>query len=272
MRVETAAPVALHEWQHVLVTYDGERKAAGVRIYVNGEPVAVKILFDQNTEPIHHPKTPFRIGAGGGLRFTGTIDDVRVYNRALTPRRPPPSRCANPSADRGDPGTRAPRRKQASCACFLERDAPPEIREARDELAALRRERKEFYAKIPTVMVMADSATPRDTFVLKRGAYDAPGEKVTAGRAGGARRRCAPEWPKNRLGLARWLVDRSNPLTARVTVNRFWQIVLRHRPRQDGGRFRLAGRVAGASGTARLAGHRVRGERLGREGACRRPS
>ena len=71
-------------------------------------------------------------------------------------------------------------------------------------------------------MVMADSATPRDTFLLKRGAYDAPGEKVTAGlpEVLAAPR---PEWEKDRLGLARWLVDRKNPLTARVAVNRFWQ-------------------------------------------------
>ena len=52
MRVETAEPVTLNEWQHVLVTYDGERKASGVHIYVNGEPQALKVLFDQNTEPI----------------------------------------------------------------------------------------------------------------------------------------------------------------------------------------------------------------------------
>src|SRR6185295_19112663 len=69
----------------VLVTYDGERKAAGVRIYLNGEPQATTILFDQNTEPIRHPKTPLRIGAGGGLRFLGTIEDVLIYKRALTP-------------------------------------------------------------------------------------------------------------------------------------------------------------------------------------------
>ena len=207
IRVESAAPVALHQRQHVAVTYDGERKAAGVRIYVNGEPVAVKVLFDQNTEPIHHPKTPLRIGAGAGLRFTGTIEDVSIWKRALGPE--------EAAVVAGEPAAKR-------AAWFLEREAPPEIRRAHEELAVLRRERKEFFAQIPTVMVMADSGTPRDTFLLKRGAYDAPGEKVTAGlpevlAAPG------PEWEKDRLGLARWLVDRKNPLTARVAVNRFWQ-------------------------------------------------
>src|SRR5262249_32636772 len=148
--------------------------------------------------PIHHPRTPLRIGAGGGLRFTGTIEDARVYDRSLEPL------------------------EAAIIASGQEREAPAEIRKAHDELTAGRRERNEFEAKIPSGMVMADSPKPRDTFLLKRGAYDAPGEKVTAGIPEALAKPSA-EWSKDRLGLARWLVDRSNPLTARVAVNRFWQ-------------------------------------------------
>ena len=73
-------------------------------------------------------------------------------------------------------------------------------------------------------MVMQESEKPRGTFLLKRGAYDAPGEKVEAG-VPAILAPLNPDWEKNRLGLARWLVDRSNPLTARVTVNRFWQML-----------------------------------------------
>ena len=69
---------------------------------------------------------------------------------------------------------------------------------------------------------MADATNQRDTFILVRGAYDKPGDKVTAAVPG-----CLPPLPEgvpvNRLGLARWLVDPQHPLTARVTVNRFWQ-------------------------------------------------
>jgi hypothetical protein len=73
-------------------------------------------------------------------------------------------------------------------------------------------------------MVMAERDTPRETHILKRGAYDAPAGVVTPGTPGFLPP-LRPEWPRNRLGLARWLVDRSNPLTARVTVNRFWQMM-----------------------------------------------
>src|SRR6516165_6213872 len=95
------------------------------------------------------------------------------------------------------------------------------MRRAFEGLDALLLEQKRFYDAIPTVMVMADGAR-RDTCVLKRGAYDAPGEKVIAGIPE-VLPQLPADWPNNRLGLARWLVDRRNPLTARVTVNRFWQ-------------------------------------------------
>lgn len=76
---------------------------------------------------------------------------------------------------------------------------------------------------IPAPMVMQEMPQPRESFVLTRGIYDRHEEKVT----------CAPpavlpappaDAPANRLGLARWLVSPQNPLTARVTVNRLWQM------------------------------------------------
>ncbi len=223
LRMETARPLKLYEWQHVLVTYDGKRKASGVRMYVNGEPKEMKVLFDELMAPLR-AKAPLRIGAGGGLRFQGLIGDVRVYNNALSAdqaavlalRESVHAIAAIPTAERSKPQADKLR------FCFVEKAAPKNIRKARLELEADRKRRERFYDSIPTLMVMEDSAQPRDTFVLKRGAYDGPGEKVTPG-VPGVLPQLRPEWPNNRLGLARWLVDRGNPLTARVTVNRFWQ-------------------------------------------------
>ena len=90
-------------------------------------------------------------------------------------------------------------------------------------------------------MVMSDGDKPRDAFLLKRGAYDAHGEKVTPGVPAILPQPPA-DYPKNRLGLARWLADKSNPLTARVTVNRFWQMYFGTGSGEDRGRFRLARR------------------------------
>jgi hypothetical protein len=224
MRLESANPVKLNEWQHILVTYDGKRKASGARIYLNGEPQPVKVLFDELSWPIG-VNAAFRIGAGGGLRFRGLIGDVRVYNVALTPEQAAvvPLRQSLDEIARIPPETRTRAQVDKLRFCFLERHAPKRIRQAREELRVIRKERERYYASIPTVMVMVESGKPRDAFLLKRGAYDNPGEKVTPD-VPSVLPPLRPEWPNNRLGLARWLVDPSNPLTARVTVNRFWQM------------------------------------------------
>ena len=92
----------------------------------------------------------------------------------------------------------------------------------RKEIEAKTKEKTDLEAAIPTSMVMADMPQKRDTFVLIRGQYDKPGEKVEPGTPA-ALPPMAEDAPKNRLGLAKWLVDPAHPLTARVTVNRYWQ-------------------------------------------------
>ena len=84
--------------------------------------------------------------------------------------------------------------------------------------------RDELNKAIPRVMVMEDMAKPRDTFMLVRGIYNKPTEKTTAAFPA-ALQLTDPkrQSPANRLDLARWLISPENPLTARVTVNRFWQ-------------------------------------------------
>jgi len=223
LRVETADPVKLNEWQHVLVTYDGKRKASGVRIYVNGAPQELKVLFDELTWPMDF-KLPLRIGAGGGLHFKGAIGDVRVYTIALTPEQVAtiPLRRSIREIAAMPPETRSKAESDKLRFAFLDRASPKDIRRAGDELRIAQRERQLFWESIPTVMVMAEGKS-RDTFILKRGAYDNPGDRVTPG-VPSVLPPLHSDWPNNRLGLARWLVDRNNPLTARVTVNRFWQM------------------------------------------------
>ena len=86
----------------------------------------------------------------------------------------------------------------------------------------LSKQRTDAENSIPVTMVMADLPQPRDTFVLKRGEYDKPGEKVAA-NVPAVFPPLSDAAPRNRLGLAQWLVDPAHPLTARVTVNRLWQ-------------------------------------------------
>jgi hypothetical protein len=225
MRLETEEPLALNRWQHVLVTYDGYRKAKGVHIYIDGEERKFKVEFDELTYPFG-PKEPLRIGAGGGLRFRGEIEDVRIWNRALTPEESATVHLRESVNDLARIAPRARSKAQADklVFCFLDTSAAAEVKLARKTMLEARIERLKYDESIPTVMVMVESEKPRDAFILRRGAYDAHGEKV--GPATPAfLPEMKPEWPQNRLGLARWLVDRSNPLTARVTVNRYWAML-----------------------------------------------
>ncbi len=94
---------------------------------------------------------------------------------------------------------------------------------ARDRLQELREQENALISAVPQIMVMEELAQPRPTHVLRRGAYDAPGEAVSPGTPESLPP-LDPSLPPNRLALAHWLVDDANPLVSRVAVNRFWQL------------------------------------------------
>jgi hypothetical protein len=99
----------------------------------------------------------------------------------------------------------------------------PQLRAAQAKLAGSRKAVDDLNRSVPETMVMEERPKPRDTFVLIRGGYDKYGEKVNPGVLSSLAP--LPEGaPNNRLGFARWLVSPANPLTARVTVNRYWQL------------------------------------------------
>lgn len=90
------------------------------------------------------------------------------------------------------------------------------------ELEKIRKERGQYEGAIPVTFVWRDRDQPRESFVMERGAYDRPGERVTPGVPAALPPLTTSGTP-TRLDLAEWLVDPANPLTARVAVNRFWQ-------------------------------------------------
>ncbi len=124
---------------------------------------------------------------------------------------------AIPAADRTGEQTTAIRK-------HYREQISPTLRLLNADLAALKMKQATLDSQIPTSMVMQDQPQPRDTFVLLRGAYDKKGDKVAAA-VPSFLPPLAEGLPNNRLGLARWLVDERHPLTARVTVNRYWQLV-----------------------------------------------
>ena len=123
------------------------------------------------------------------------------------------------------PETRDEHTKQTIRNHFLEHvctSTRPDFESKHKERGELQQRRDALEKRVPVSLAMADLPTPRPTHVLVRGEYDKPGEKVEPDVPS-----VFPRLPdgvsRNRLGLARWLVDPANPLTARVAVNRYWQ-------------------------------------------------
>jgi hypothetical protein len=227
IRLRTQKTISLNEWHHVALTYTGSRWASGVKIFVDGDDQPLEIMLDDVNSQGAVKREPLRIGAGGGPdnRFHGSLDDVRIYNRALSAAEAGMLADLTPVTEIAG----LPEDKRSTAQAdkirdyFLEHALPANLAEVRNHLADAQTRRDTFYRSLPTVMVMEEMPTPRETHLLIRGMYDRPGEVVTPGLPA-ALGSSPTAFPPNRLGLARWLVDPSNPLMARVTVNRFWQM------------------------------------------------
>jgi mono/diheme cytochrome c family protein len=233
IRMDSEAVVLqANTWQHVALTFDGSRMAEGVRVYVDGKPVKLKTEIDSLYRPFVNAGNrfphPFRMGAGGGpeRRFTGLIDEVAIWSRVLAPdavailgRVEALSKLAAI-----DPAKRDASAWRQLRGAFLESAAPAELRDEQAKLNALYQDREAMERSFPTVMVMKEMTERRPTTILLRGEYNKPGEHVEPGLPSMLPPLPSNE-PNNRLGLARWMVGKDNPLTARVTVNRFWQMI-----------------------------------------------
>jgi hypothetical protein len=224
VRLNTKAQIPQNQWSHLFATYDGSGKAAGVKIYINGRAAETDTTHDRLTGTIKTTRSA-RIGRRTpSAPFTGLIDEVRLYSRTLSSAEV--AQLAGVETIRQHLTVPAESRTPAQTAeiakYYLE-TVDPEYRRLTAEAADLRRRRNDFERDIPTTMVMEEMPTPRDTFILTRGEYDKKGEKVTAGVPALFSRRAGEV--RNRLELAKWLTDPSHPLTSRVAVNRFWQML-----------------------------------------------
>jgi hypothetical protein len=113
--------------------------------------------------------------------------------------------------------------QQAELKKHYREQVSPTLRRLREEVAGLRKERDALDRTIPNSMTMAQVDQPRDTFMLVRGQYDKRTDRVPSATPA-ALPPLPPGEPANRLGLARWMVSPQQPLTARVIVNRYWQM------------------------------------------------
>ncbi len=219
IRVVAKEKLPINEWKQVAITYDGSSRASGVTLYVDGERVACEVIRDCLTKNIHDAGVK-ELTIGQRFRDVGfkdgRVDEFKVFDRDLTGLEVQQLFAS----DVQRPVDMEAISEKAVAAFYLQ----TQDEEYKQELSKLRQLRDRFSElndPIQEIMVMKETA-PRPTYILVRGAYDAPLEVVERDTPKSMLRMEA-DWPKNRLGLARWLVDPNHPLTARVAVNRFWQ-------------------------------------------------
>ena len=224
LQVQARKPLEAHRWYHLLATYDGSGKAEGVKIYVNGVNQEVDLIINSLTKPIRTDKALW-IGKGHpGAKFLGRIDEARIYQRELSANEvaelPGVSIQSLLAVDRA---ARNEEQHQRIRSYYLENAAPETWRTPYDKIVEIRKAQKEMERRLPTSMVMQERTEPRETHILVRGAYNRPGDLVVSNTPAFLPPLHA-SLPRNRWGFAQWLVDERHPLTARVAVNRFWQM------------------------------------------------
>jgi hypothetical protein len=216
LKVVTKAAVPVNAWTHVTIAYGGSSRAAGVRVYFDGVPAELEVVRDGLFKDITYEGGEPNLALGFRFRDNGfkggQVDELRVFNRAVTVLE------AAHLAGRPEAAT-----QEQLLEHFLATAHAPSLK-LREELRALRKQESQTIQPIAEVMVMEEMPRPKPAYVLKRGAYDAPGERVSMNTPA-ALPPFPADQPRNRLGLARWLLSPDHPLTARVAVNRFWQMM-----------------------------------------------
>lgn len=224
VKVVSRDPIGAGQWRHVLATYDGSGRAAGVKVYVDGVAQATSPQADglKNTT---RTKVPLKLAQRNTTsRLDGiVVQDVRLYGRTLAPQEAEHlARASRVAWLVGKPADkRTPAEKDELFTWWLT-GMDPGYQAITKRVSELQQEEKDIRARGTVAHVMQERPDVPSAFVLFRGDYDKRRDPVKPGTP-----RALPPMPpdlaRNRLGLAQWLLRPEHPLTARVTVNRFWQ-------------------------------------------------
>lgn len=233
IEIQTLDKFPMNKWTQLGFTYDGMSKAAGLKLFVNGQQAKVTIHNDHLTESILYGKNKtnwyvdkLNIGRLSDQRTKNfEVDEFRIYTRAISPLEMKGMYTLQNELLLAlkTPSDQLKPEQLSSLRDYYLTNIDAGFRKVMDGSRALIGEETEIMDKQIDVMVMKERKFPRKTFILNRGAYDAPGKQVNTDTPD-AFFKIPKEYPKNRLGLAKWLLDKDHPLFTRVTVNRFWMM------------------------------------------------
>ncbi|WP_321477632.1 DUF1553 domain-containing protein [uncultured Paludibaculum sp.] len=193
-------------WNHLVMTYDGTGAALGVRFFLNKKEIGTQRDVNATIKGNFKVDVPIKLG-NPKREDDGAIADFRILGYTLSQQE---AALLNP----GEPG---------SLALFNRLRGDEAYQTVSKELHDLDLERR-VIRKRGAISLVMEERTDQKPFahVLYRGMYDQPRAKVDANTPS-VLPPMLSSMPHNRLGLAEWLMSQENPLTSRVTVNRFWQ-------------------------------------------------
>ncbi len=226
IRVTAVKPLALdNAWKHIFFTYDGSGHASGVKIFINGVRVAMRVLKDNLSKASIHTDAPMQLGWRNPEEHPAKdarYQDIRLYARAIAEdevkRLPFEDIVAEIAAQ---PPAQWTTDQWHVITEFYLNEVDSNYRRIQHKIVSLDERLDHLSAGGKLTLVSWEKSTLPYAHVLTRGVYTARTERVEANTPHFLSP-LPPNEPRNRLALAKWTVSPENPLTARVTVNRMW--------------------------------------------------
>jgi hypothetical protein len=227
LKVVCQQPLPSQRWVHVAVVYDGSSRQEGLQFYIDGQRCATRQVQQNSLSESIRTEVPLKLGSRSqGAKIAGMrLNDLRIYGAELAAEEVATLSVASRAGYLAaiSPETRTAGQTDALFAWWLGEHSA-EYAAADRRHAALQRERESIRQRGTIAHIMRERDGAAVAHMLDRGEYDKRLEEVTAATPS-ALPPMDESLPANRLGLAKWLFSAQHPLTARVTVNRFWQEV-----------------------------------------------
>ena len=221
--------IKVEEWNHLAFSYNGTGKAKGVTFYKNGKPFMLEPLINNLSKSIKPVSASgmtieerailigktYEGSTGDNGLFMGKMDDLKIFSKAISP--------LELKVIFDQYSNKITPINETLAKNHWIQNHPKYTSVQKDLKENLNAWRKEI-EPVLEVMVMEELDQARTTYLYNRGNYNEPSQEVPS-----ATPEALPTMdktlPKNRLGLAQWLFQKENPLTARVAVNRYWQMI-----------------------------------------------
>ena len=229
IHVKSPDSLKINKWDHLAFTYDGSGEASGVKLFLNGNQIDQIVKTDNlyksikpvSSSGIREERRSVKVGesydgsSGDNRIFKGKMDELFIFNKSLS------SFEIKTLFNKYDIDKKLISNELKREHLVLENNEQIKIQK---EISKLKKQWLNEVSDVTEIMVMEDMKEPRQSFLYDRGQYTNKSYEVFANTPS-VLPKFSEDLPRNRLGLAKWLFEDKNPLTSRVTANRYWQLI-----------------------------------------------